>query len=142
MSIDDRFDNDDIEAIDKYWQERPQSFSAKVLEELLAGGPAEQVLPLPKTPGARIAVARTVMAASDQKIRDLQDALNTMKRERDRSFATWVAVAINKPLFAKGSDPASTQVKATAETEQKKLDEDEYRFFLRYLKHFVIFSRS
>lgn len=62
----------DIEAIDRYWEEEPESFSARILSQLLASGPAADIFPFKPTPAVRMAIARAVLAACDQKIKECQ----------------------------------------------------------------------
>jgi DNA repair exonuclease SbcCD ATPase subunit len=123
----------DVEAIDKYREEKPQTFSAQIFSRILSGGAVDDIIPFKPTPAARIAVARTVIAASDQKIDDLEKQLKAMRLERDQSLVNRVLVAINTPVFAPGKKGETSQPEETPEGKEKKLEEAENRWFLRYL---------
>jgi hypothetical protein len=120
----------DVEAIDKYREEKPQAYSAQIFARILSGGAVDEIMPLKPTPAARIAVARTVIAASDQKIDDLERRLRAIQTARDQSVVNRVLVAINTPVFAPGKNEETSQA---GETPEEKEKEAENRWFLRYL---------
>jgi DNA repair exonuclease SbcCD ATPase subunit len=132
---DDKFEivAPDVEAIDSYLAEKPKAYSAQLLERLNARGAIDGILPLKTTPAARIAIARTIMASSDQKIEDLEERIRVMQRERDMSLASRVLLAANTPIFAAGRTPPAPSQDDQKKAEDKALEDAENRWFSRYL---------
>jgi hypothetical protein len=127
----------DTEAIEKYWKVKPKSFSASIMESLRTkGDAADEILGLNLTPAAKIAIARTVISAGDQKIQELEALLSQMKHERDQSFARSVWLVANRPFFRPGTYKEEAAPTTTVETDAerlKRLDKEESEFLLRYL---------
>jgi hypothetical protein len=136
MSNDDLHNSEStaVTPIYEYWENTPASYSAQILAKVLhSEAPNELVFPLKLTPSSRNAIARTVMAACDQKIVDCERDIALLKRERDQSNIRRVVTFINTPLIAAGTPPVATGDEIRDEEIQKRLDDQEARWFLRYL---------
>jgi DNA repair exonuclease SbcCD ATPase subunit len=132
---DDKLDAVDavsVTAIDDYWVNAPDSFSASVFARLQKEGPGDAILPLRLTPTARIGIAKTVIAASDEKINDLKGEILALRRDRDQSLGHKVVTFINAPLLEAAQKHGNNRV-ANDASENGKSAKEENVFFLKYL---------